>query len=150
MLTYYSRKYCLWNYIPNSSKKYISKSHLQNVSHFVPASMSQSEPFKLHVNWCEPFRWVIMSFMLIVMYIYFGSRTFNSRGLFYWHGLTFIPCIIKCGIKLLINSETSQGNGWVMLLHMSQGMWLLVHAGIQVNPRRWNGPLSVILVYVMA
>ena len=36
----------LWNYIRNSKKKSICKSHLQNVSHFVPASMIQGEPFE--------------------------------------------------------------------------------------------------------
>ena len=44
--------------------------------------MIQGEPFELHVNGREIFRWVIMSFMLIVMYIYFGSRTSNSRASF--------------------------------------------------------------------
>ena len=42
--------------------------------------MSQSEPFELHMNW-------VISFMLNVMYIYIGSSTSNSRGLY---GLTLI------------------------------------------------------------
>ena len=36
--------------------------------------MIQGEPFELHVNGRELFRWLIMSFTLIVMCIYFGSR----------------------------------------------------------------------------
>ena len=76
-------------------QKVIYKSHLQNVCHFVPASISQGEPLELNVNWRELFRWVIMSFMLIVMFIYFCSRTSNSRGLFHWHVLTLIPAWIS-------------------------------------------------------
>ena len=37
-----------------------------------------------------------------------------------------------------------------MLIHILQGMWLLIHAEIQVNPRQYNGPISAILVHAMA
>ena len=97
-LTYNSlerRKYFSMKLYSKFKEEIRCKSHVQNVSHFVPASMIQGEPFELHVNWREMFRWVIMSFMLIVMYIYSGSRTSDSRGLFYWHGLTLIPAWIS-------------------------------------------------------
>ena len=46
---------------------------------------------------------------------------------------------IKCGIKLLIHSQTSTvapfGNLYVILAHTFLGMWLLMHAGIKVFKR---------------
>ena len=57
-----------------------------------------------------------------------------------------ITSIIKCGIKLLIHSQTSTvqplkfGNGKVISSHTLLCMWLLIHAGIKVNPRWWKGP----------
>ena len=48
-------------------------------------------------------------------------------------------------VKLLIYSQTSTAgplkveNGWIILSHTLLGTWLLVHAGIQVNPLHWRG-----------
>ena len=48
-------------------------------------------------------------------------------------------------VKLLIYSQTSTAgplkveNGWIILSHTLLGTWLLVHAGIKVNPLHWKG-----------
>ena len=48
-------------------------------------------------------------------------------------------------VKLLIYSQTSTAgplkveNGWIILSHTLLGTWLLVHAGIKVNPLHWRG-----------
>ena len=48
--------------------------------------------------------------------------------------------IMKCGMKLLIHSKTSKvqplkfGNELVISSHILKAMWLLIHAGIEVNP----------------
>ena len=63
-----------------------------------------------------------------------------------WCGLTLIQygsvitSIIKCKMKLHILSQTSTvqslklRNGWVIPSHTLLGMWLLIHAGIKVDP----------------
>ena len=54
----------------------------------------------------------------------------------------------KMLVKLLIYSQTSTAgplkveNGWIILSHTLLGTWLLVHAGIKVNPRHWRGLLE--------
>ena len=54
----------------------------------------------------------------------------------HWWALT----IIKCGIKLFIHSQTwavhlfQFRNGYVISSHTLLDMWLLLHAGINVNP----------------
>ena len=46
----------------------------------------------------------------------------------------------KCEIKWLMHSQTSPvapfqfGNGEVISAHTLQGMWLLIHAAIEVQP----------------
>ena len=51
-------------------------------------------------------------------------------------------------VKLLIYSQTSTAgplkdeNGWIILSHTLLGTWLLVHAGIKVNPLHWRGALE--------
>ena len=45
-----------------------------------------------------------------------------------------------CGVQLFIHTQTSMveplkfGNGLVISSHILQGMQLLIHAGIKVNP----------------
>ena len=40
------------------------------------------------------------------------------------------------------------GNGYVISFYTSQGMWLLIHAGIIVNPYWWKGiQLNALYVY---
>ena len=82
----------------------------------------------------------------------FWFQESNSRSLFYWHGLTLISTWISNYMHYKVWDEIAYQfrNEWVMLLHILQGMWLLIHAEIQVNARRQMPLLSVILVYVMA
>ena len=68
------------------------------------------------------------------------------NGPFYQHGLTLIPAWMnnfihyKCGMKLFIHSQTLAvaplkfGNGYVISSHILPRMWLLIRAGIKVNP----------------
>ena len=45
-----------------------------------------------------------------------------------------------CMMELLIHSQTSTaeplkfGNGYVISSHTLQGLWLIIHVGIKVNP----------------
>ena len=64
-----------------------------------------------------------------------GALFTNINELQFQHGLV-ITVIVKCGMKLLINSQILKvawlkyGNGPVMSYYILQGMWLLIHAGI--------------------
>ena len=137
-----------------SNKKYICKSHVQNVGHFVLASMSKGQPSELHVMaWGENVRIANISLSHYEfhpdchVHVYFGSRTSYSRSLFYWHGLTLIPARISNYMHYKVWDQITYHfpnysavqpykfwNGWgVMLLNILLGMWLLIHAEIQVN-----------------
>ena len=65
------------------------------------------------------------------------------------HNITsqLITTTIRCGRKLLIHYQISTvqslkfGNGEAISSHTLPGMWLLIHAGIKINPRKWKRPL---------
>ena len=43
-----------------------------------------------------------------------------------WHGKVIRTTDLVAPLKF--------GNGWAILYHILLGMWLVIHAGIQVNP----------------
>ena len=91
-----------------------------------------------------------------LLYSYLSNRMiapvpgphFTNMGSFKSKHGYLITSIIKCEMKLLINSQTSTvqplkfGNGYVISSHTLLGMWWLLHAGIKLKPYMWKRPLE--------